>query len=99
MIRDTNLPLYTNKFSKEFTGCKVISLVDFFSGYNQLELNIESRNLIAFTIPLGLLQQTMVPIRGTNSVTQFIRTITKILGRHILYYTLPFLDNIIVKGL
>jgi len=36
-------------------GCKVISLVDFFFSYNQLELNIESRNLIAFIIPLGLL--------------------------------------------
>ena len=54
-IRDVNLPLYANEFSKEFAGCKVISLVDFFSGYNQLELNIESRNLMAFTIPLGLL--------------------------------------------
>src|SRR6266700_2952371 len=40
----------------------------------------------------------MVPIGGTNSVTQFIRTITKILGQYILYYALPFLDNITVKG-
>ena len=54
-IRDANLPLYANEFSKEFARCKVISLVDFFSSYNQLELNIESRNLIAFIIPLGLL--------------------------------------------
>jgi len=67
-IRDVNLPLYTNEFSEEFAGCKVMSLVDFFSSYNQLELNIESRNLMAFIIPLGLLQQTTVPIGGTNSV-------------------------------
>ena len=39
-----------------------------------------------------------VPIGGINLVAQFIRTITKILERHILYYALPFLDNIIVKG-
>ena len=55
IIRDINLLLYTNKFSKEFIGYKVISLVDFFSGYNQLEFNIKSRNLMAFIIPLGLL--------------------------------------------
>ena len=55
IIKDTNLPLYANKFSKEFIGYKVISLVDFFSSYNQLELNIKSRNLTAFIIPLGLL--------------------------------------------
>jgi len=54
-IRDANLPLYANEFSKEFAGCKVISLVDFFFRYNQLELDIESRNLTAFIIPLGLL--------------------------------------------
>ena len=41
----------------------------------------------------------MVPIGGINLVTQFIRTITKILERYILYYALLFLDNIIVKGL
>jgi len=33
-IRDANLPLYTNEFSKEFIGYKVISLVNFFSRYN-----------------------------------------------------------------
>ena len=54
-IRDTNLPLYANEFSEEFAGCKVMSLVDFFSSYNQLELNVESRNLTAFVTPLGLL--------------------------------------------
>ena len=54
-IRDANLLLYANEFSKEFMGCKVISLVDFFSSYDQLEVNIESRNLTAFITPLGLL--------------------------------------------
>ena len=34
MIRDANLPLCANKFSKEFEGCKVISLIDFFFSYN-----------------------------------------------------------------
>ena len=98
-IRDVNLLPYANEFFKKFIGYKVISLVDFFSSYDQLKLNIESRNLIAFATPLGLLQQTTVPIKGTNLVAQFVRTITKILERHILHHTLPFLDNIIVKSL
>ena len=46
-----------------------MSLVDFFSSYNQLELDIESRNLMAFITLLGFLQQIIVPIGGTNSVT------------------------------
>ena len=85
-------------FFKEFTRYKVIFLVNFFSSYNQLELNIESKNLIAFTALLKLLQQITVPIGGTNSVTWFIKTITKILKHHIPHYTLPFLDDITVKG-
>ena len=68
IIRDVNLLLYTNKFSKEFIGYKVISLVDFFSGYNQLELNVESRNLTAFITPLGLLWQMIVPMGVMNLV-------------------------------
>ena len=32
-------------------------------------------------------------------MAQFVRTITKILERHISHHTLPFLDNITVKGL
>ena len=35
---------------------------------------------------------------GTNSVAQFVRTITKILERHIPHHALPFLDDITVKG-
>jgi len=33
-IRDVNLLPYANEFFKKFIGYKVISLVDFFSGYN-----------------------------------------------------------------
>jgi hypothetical protein len=32
-IRDTNLPLSTDYFSKGFVGYKVASLIDFFSRY------------------------------------------------------------------
>jgi len=97
-IRDANLPPCADEFSEEFAGCKVMSLVDFFSGYDQLELDVESRNLTAFATPLGLLRQTTVPMGGTNSVAQFVRTITKILERHIPHHALPFLDDITVKG-
>ena len=41
----------------------------------------------------------MVPIKITNSVAQFVKTITKILEQHISHHALPFLDNITVKGL
>jgi hypothetical protein len=56
--RDTNLPLSVNEFTEEFIGCYVTSLVDLYSGYNQILLYPKSRDLTAFFILLRLLQNT-----------------------------------------
>jgi len=34
IIRDGNLPSAVNEFSEEFGNCVIISLINFFSGYN-----------------------------------------------------------------
>ena len=41
MIQDANLPPCVDEFSEEFAGCKMASLIDFFSGYDQLSLTSE----------------------------------------------------------
>ena len=38
-IRNANIPSLVNKFLKEFARCKVASLIDFFSRYDQMELD------------------------------------------------------------
>jgi hypothetical protein len=43
--QDTNLPLLVDKFSEEFAGGQLASLVDFFSGYDQVSLDEKSRDL------------------------------------------------------
>lgn len=98
-IRDANLPPSVDEFSEEFAGCKVASLIDFFSGYDQIELDIQSRDLTAFQTPLGLLRMTTLPQGATNSVAQFVRIVTKILEDLIPNSVLSFLDDIRVKGL
>ena len=75
-----------------------MSLIDFFSRYNQIELDIRSRDLTAFQTPLGLLGQTTLLQGATNSVAQFVRIVTKILEDLIPKDCLPFLDDIGVKG-
>jgi hypothetical protein len=97
-IRDANLPPSVDEFSEEFAGCKVASLIDFFSGYDQIELDIRSRDLTGFQTPLGLLRMTTLPQGATNSVAQFVRIVTKILEDLIPNSVLPFLDDIGVKG-
>jgi hypothetical protein len=53
--RDTNLPPSINEFADEFTGYYIISLVDLYSGYNQMLLHPKSRDLTIFFTPLRLL--------------------------------------------
>ena len=82
-VRDANLPPSADKFSEEFVGCTIPCLVDFFSGYNQVELDEESRDLTAFMTLLGLMRMTTLPQGATNSVAQFVRIILKILALHL----------------
>jgi hypothetical protein len=50
-VRDANLPLNLDEFSKEFAGCQIISLINFFLGYDQVELHEDSWLLTAFYTP------------------------------------------------
>ena len=97
-IRDANMPPSADEFSENFAGCQIASLIDFFSGYDQVELDIRSQDMTAFMTPLGLLRQTTLPQGATNSVAQFVRIVTKILQDYIPDICLLFLNNIRVKS-
>jgi hypothetical protein len=55
IIRDVLLFLDVDEISEAFIGCKVFSLIDFFLEYDQVSLDMESRNITIFMSPLGLL--------------------------------------------
>ena len=97
-IRDANLPPSVEEFAEEFAGMSMASLVDLFSGYDQMGLAKAFRDMTAFMTPLGLLRMTRLPQGATNSVAQFVRVVTKILEDHIAMRCRPFLDDIGVKG-
>ena len=97
-IRDANLPPATDEFAEEFAGNKVASLIDWFSGYDQVPLDVKSRDLTAFFTPLGLLRMTRLPQGATNSVAQFVRVVSKVLEDQIPHRAIPFLDDVGVKG-
>ena len=46
-IRDINLPPLSDDFAEEFSGMWMTSLLDWLSGYDQIELYEESRDLTA----------------------------------------------------
>ena len=52
------MPPDTDKFIEEFSRMAVASLIDLFSGYNQITLDKKDRDMTAIHTPLGLLHQT-----------------------------------------
>lgn len=77
-VWDANLPPSANKFSEEFACCTISSLINFFSGYNQVKLDKESWDFTVFMTPLGFMQMTTLAQGATNSVAQFVKIILKI---------------------
>jgi hypothetical protein len=97
-VRDANLPPNVDSFAEDIAGQAVSSLMDFFSGYDQVSLHPESRDMTAFQTPLGLLRQTTLPMGATNSVGQFQRIMAKIFEDLMPKVANPFIDDIIVNG-
>jgi len=97
-IKDANLPPVPDEFSEEFAGRVIGSYLDWFSGYDQLELDKLSRDMTAIMTDLGLLRQCTVLMGATNSVAQFVRVVLRILQDLIPQVAMPFVDDIGVKG-
>jgi len=97
-IRDANMPLNVDEFSEEFAGCVVVSLLDFFSRYDQALLDMKSRDMTAFQTPLGLVRTTRLPQGATNSVAQFVRIVQTMLGDIVPHRCKPYIDDVGVKG-
>jgi hypothetical protein len=96
--RDANLPPSVDEFAEEFAGCYIASLVDLYSGYDQMLLHPKCRDLTAFFTPLGLLRNTTLPQGATNSVAQFVRIMSLILEDINPEMAKPFVDDVGVKG-
>ena len=87
------------EFVKEFTEIIIFLLIDFFSEYNQIKLNSKSRDMTAFQISMGLLQQITLLQEITNSPAQFSCITRKILEYNIFHNCESYFDNMSVKDL
>ena len=61
IIRDANLSLTVNSFSEKFAGYAIVSLINFFFGYDQIKFDVKSRDMTAFMISIRLFRQTIFP--------------------------------------
>jgi hypothetical protein len=96
-IRDANLAPTADEFSEWFACCLILSLMDMFSGYDQMTLHEESRDMTAFQTLVGLVRSCTIVQGATNSVAAFQRVITRVLRAH-WPWARPFIDDITVGG-
>ena len=61
IIRDGNLSPAINEFSEEFSNYTITSFINFFSGYDQVELDERFRNLTSFYTSIGFYRMTIFP--------------------------------------
>lgn len=81
-VRDVNLSLPANKFSEKFASCTISFFINFFSGYNQVQLDQKSRDLTVLMTSLGLMQIRNLPQDTTNPIAQFVKIVFKILASY-----------------
>ena len=71
---------------------------DLYSGYDQFQLSLESRDLMTMRTPLGLVRMCTLPQGATNSVAHMMNGMNKVLRDFIPHITMPFIDDLPIKG-
>ena len=85
-------------FAEAFAGRSIYSIGDLYSGYDQFQLAVDSRDITTMRTPIGLVRMCTLPQGATNSVAHMVNAMNKVLRDCIPDITMPFLDDIPIKG-
>ena len=74
-IRNAGIGPTIDEFAEAFVGRSIYSVGDLYSGYNQFQLDVESRDITTMRTPLGLVRMCTLPQGGTNSVAHMVNVV------------------------
>ncbi|MBW0587954.1 hypothetical protein O181_127669 [Austropuccinia psidii MF-1] len=97
-IKDSGLSPNVYEFVGSFSGRVCYGLGDIMVGYDERELDINTRPLTAFETPLGRLQLTRLPQGATKPVVVYQEQMTWILQEEIPEHLGIFIDDGGIKG-
>ena len=97
-IRNVGAGPIVGDFTEAFAGRAIYSMGDLYSGYDQFQLDVDSRDLTTMKTPLGLVRMCTLPQGATNSVAHMMNGMNKVLRDFIPQVTMPFLDDVPIKG-
>ena len=97
-IRNAGIGPSVDEFAEAFAGRSIYSIGDLYSGYDQFQLAVDSRDITTMRTPIGLVRMCTLPQGATNSVAHMVNAMNKVLKDCIPDITMPFLDDIPIKG-
>src|SRR6202789_280427 len=97
-IAHSGIPPATETLAAQFAGRACGGMFDLFVGYDERTLAESSRDLTTFQTPFGALRLVTLPMGWTNSVPIFHDDVTCILQPEIPDVTVPYIDDVPVKG-
>jgi len=97
-IAHSGLPPATDELADHFAGRACGGCLDLYSGYDARDLAEGSRDFTTFQTPFGALRLVKLPMGWTNSVPIFHDDVTFILRDEIPHITIPYIDDVPVRG-
>ena len=97
-IKDAAVPPFVDHVAESFAGRACCSVFDLYVAFDQRKLDPRSRDMTTFQTPLGTFRLTSIPMGYTNSFQIMHNDVTFILQEEIPEITIPFADDIGVKG-
>jgi hypothetical protein len=97
-IAHSGLPPATEELASQFAGRACGGMFDLYVGYDERLLAQESRDMTTFQTPFGAMRLVTLPMGWTNSVPIFHDDVTEILKAEIPEYTIPYIDDVPVRG-
>src|SRR5207244_1817973 len=98
IIRHSGVAPVIEDYVDEFAARSVYSITDLFSGYDQFQLEVASRDLTALQTPLGLLRMAVTPQGGTTSVGHVVNGVNEVFKDFIPRAMRPFIDDVPIRG-
>ncbi|GBG89643.1 hypothetical protein CBR_g49432 [Chara braunii] len=96
-IRDAGSLPQTDLLAESHAGQSIYSLIDLYSGYDQLPLDVRDRQYTATHTPVGQLQMQVTPMGFTNAIAEAQRRMLAVAGDMFPKKCEPYIDDNPVK--
>ena len=97
-IKHAGVTPFTDQIGEHFAGRACGGMLDLYVGYDKRGLAPDSRDLTTFQSPFGTLRLVTLPMGWTNSVPIFHDDVTCILQPEIPNITVPYIDDVPIRG-